>query len=185
MIAGLDISYSSLGMCVLPSDLIDGGQWDWRRVAFRTCARQPMTPAGRDQLALDVRVFLIRHGVRRVFAENIPHTGFHTLDLAKLHAIIERELYRECGGLEMEIANQSTARKLMFGRGRPAQGLSDKEKKAWVTEPLRLMGAPFANHDEADALVSANFALSECGAPCFVNLLGEPDAKRAKRSRAA
>ncbi len=173
-LVALDISYNGLGMVGLPLDLVQGTDVTWRRALFATAPKQSVSPAARRILARDVRTFVVRAQsligpVRGVWAENVPNSGFQIVNLAKLHALIELEL--QDLGLELQVANQSTARKVVLGRGTPARGLSGKEKKAWVTEPLKLAGAPIANHNEADALVAGMFGLSELGAPCLAGLL--------------
>lgn len=179
-IVALDISYSGLGMCGLPLDLVQGTDVTWRRALFATAPKQAVTANSRRILAQDVRVFVARVAihigpVRAVFAENVPNSGFQIVNLAKLHALIELEL--QDLGLELQVANQSTARKFVFGRGTPPRGLSDTQKKAWVFEPLRLAGAPVSNHNEADALVAGMFGLSELGAPCLAGLLTPREGK--------
>lgn len=173
-LVALDISYSGLGMCGLPLDLVQGTDVTWRRALFETADPQRISPNARRILARDVRTFVVKARsligpVRAVFAENVPNSGFQIVNLAKLHALIELEL--QDLGLELQVANQSTARKFVLGRGSPPTGLTGAQKKAWVTEPLKLAGAPVSNHNEADALVAGMFGLSELGAPCLAGLL--------------
>lgn len=187
-IVSLDISYGGMAGCGLPLNLVDGGVARWDRALFWTAEKQTVSLAARRILARDVRTFVARvqaliGPIRGVWVENVPHSGHRIVDLAKLHGHIEIELGDM--GLEMQQANQSSARKFVLGRGRPPDGSSATEKKAWITEPLKLAGAPVANHNEADALVGGLFALSECAVPTLCQLLGPPPPAKARAKRAS
>ena len=184
-LVSLDISYSGLGMCWLPLDLVDGTDIRWRNTRFETAPKQPMTTASRAILAREVRRFVrtiegLIGPVRGVWAESLPPLRAHQIiPLAKLHATIEDELLNDLK-LELRYANQSSARKLLYGIGRPPMGLTSTQRKAWLFEPLKLAGAPIKNADEGDALCAGNFALSELERPCLTYLLGTPVEKTKK-----
>ncbi len=182
VVLGLDISTSGLGMVAVPTD------WDlnWRRVRFYSLEyKLKKTATARDRmdrlraLSLDVRTWAIRVGATKAWAEACPTFGHNIMVLAKLRCAIELELYRETN-LILEDAQQSSVRQFLLGRFPPC------DRKAAVSEALKVAGDPFEDDDQRDAFAVANWGLSELGAPCFAHLLGTPEEKpKRKRARAA
>ena len=144
LIVGLDLSYGGLGACAVPVDFASHGDVNWSRMVFKTMEEQTVSIGAREILARDVRTFIRSFGgaVKAVWAEDVPRSGHQIIALAKLAAIVELDLLRDLG-IELQFANQSSARLLMFGRGRAPEGLTKTQRKAWVTEPLALAGAQF------------------------------------------
>ena len=174
VVLGLDLSYSGLGMCAVPTD------WDCElsRVRAETRAlRLPRNPTTREQLqrlaslALDVRVFAVRVGASHVWIEGLPVKGGSKVNgrsliiLGELRAAVRLELLRELG-LCAELAEQSSARKLLLGH------LPTADRKLIVEQTVRSMpgSAVFEDGDQIDAFVAANWGLSELGAPCIALL---------------
>jgi hypothetical protein len=168
-----------------------GTDWDlnWRRVRACTLAvplKKTATPREKldrlRALALDVRVWAIRVGATKVWAESVPTFGWNLITLAQIRCAVDIELYREAGLIPLD-ANQSSVRKFLLGK------LPTSDRKACVSEALKAAGDPFEDDDQRDAFAVANWGLNKLGAPCLVHLLGEPEVKkrasRAKKARAA
>lgn len=88
-------------------------------------------------------------------------TAAHTL--GELGGIVRLRLMEE--GLEVSVANMSSARKLMCGATRRGD-----DKKAIVSATLRQAGAPaelLASPDLCDAFVALNWGMAELGGYCW------------------
>lgn len=187
VVLGIDLSLRGLGLCAVPTD------WDLdpRRVRAVTLAvplRKDATTREQVErlrsLALDVRTWAVRVGATRAWVESYAFNMAHGAHyLAELGGVVKLELMRECG-LDIAVANMSSARKLLYGRI-PPRGIPQAQRKAWLLEPLRLAGLQLDNDNEGDAFCVANWGLSELGAPCFAQLLGVPEAKPKRRRKAA
>jgi len=184
VILGIDLSLRGLALFACPVD------WDmrWERtkavtlsVPLRKDATQREQIDRLRMLALDVRTFAIRvgttHAVVESYAFNMS-TMAHSL--GELGGVVKLELMRECG-IVCGVVNQSSARKFVYGQC-PPRGMTDTARKRWLLEPLLMAGAKLEDHNQGDACVVTQFALSDFGAPCLSNLLGEPEVKkRAKK----
>jgi hypothetical protein len=188
VVLGIDLSLVGLGLCAIPTD------WDLNMKRVRAVTLTYPLPKGATTrqlmerlraLSLDVRTFAIRVGARMAWIESYAYSmSSMAHSLGELGGVVKLELWRECG-LDVQIANQSSARKLMYGR-MPPRGMTQTQRKGWLLEPLKLAGAPVEDHNQGDALVVANYGLSELGAPCLAQLLGLPEEKpKRKRARAA
>ena len=171
VVLGIDLSMRGLGLCAVPTD------WDrdFRRVRAITLAvplrkdatiREQIERLG--SLSSDVRTWAGRACATHAFVESYAYgmtTMAHTL--GELGGVIKLELSR--AGLQVAASNQSSARKLLYGRT-PPRGITGTQRKAWLYEPLRLCGLPLVDHDQGDAFCAANWGLSELGAPCLAGL---------------
>lgn len=186
VVLGIDLSLVGLGLCAIPT----GWDRDVRLIRSVTLT-YPLRKAATTRehverlraLSMDVRTWAIRMGVTHAFMESYAYsmaTMAHSI--GELGGVVRLELLRE-RNLDVQFANQSSARKFMYGRI-PPRGLTQTQRKAWLLEPLKLMGAPVEDHNQGDALVVANYGLSELGAPCLAHILGTPEEKpKAKRIR--
>jgi len=173
IILGVDLSLTSTGLVVVPSE------WDycWRRVyavsvglALGKQASVADQIHRRRAIADDICRVMVHRDVTHVWIEGYPAGGGKVFALDKLAELggVVRDNIMARTGIAAQTAPQSTARKLLLGR------LPSHHRKEHVVEALRVAGAGFADADQADAFVAANYGLSELGAPCLAACLWRP-----------
>ena len=187
VVLGIDASLTSTGLCAIPLD------WDMRWEKLRCCTIPTSLPkSATDRARIErmqsiadrVRCFAVQVHATAVWIEDLPSgRAFNIPQLAELRGFIRAELARDLQlRLFVERANQSTIRKLLLGK------LPPSDRKAAVAAVLDCMTAecpikPFANGDERDAFVVANYGLSELAAPCIA--LPAPETVKKSRAKAA
>lgn len=189
VLLALDLSLAGLGMVAGPLS------WDrdWRRLRSKTLGISlKLDASGREHtMRLDA---LVRDVVRyarwvratHVVAEDLPRGKARSvIPLAELRGVVRRELLLALG-LELEFVTTGDARKLLYGLT-PPRGLTDAQRKGWLTVPVLAAGARFDDHNQVDAFAVWNHKAAELGAPSFARLVGEPEVKpkRARRKAAA
>lgn len=169
VIAGIDLSLRATAVVTVPLDW-DG---DWSRVGSLLVGeplRRGATLVEQVQRAQRIadRVVgqCIGRDVTEVWIESPAWAARGSAhNLGELHGIVKRELVAD-GRFGIRDANQSSARKVLCGR--IPRGADPKEA---VQAVLRAAGAPQSwSADEFDAMVCANYALSEYGAHCFAQV---------------
>lgn len=176
VVLGIDLSARSAAVVA-----IDSG-WDgkWSRVEWLLCGQS--LPRGASDLS---RVQRCEHIARSLveFAKRkgasvawIESYGFnqavaaHTL--AEVGGVVRLELVR--AGIEIHTAQMATARKLLLGRVPSSRKEGKGAAKRAVYATLTAAGARLptgdAGMDVADAIVCANFGLSELGGYALAQL---------------
>lgn len=187
-IAGLDLSLSGLGAVVVPGD------WDFTfsRIAFTSFGVSlPKKATEReitDRLLLlshDVTVWLGREKATHVYVESLPtQRAYQLVPLAELRCAVRLELRRKLA-IDIDVANQTSARYLFLGGLPKKTPAGDKfDKKAAIAEMLKARGARFEDLDQGDAFVVANWGMAALGVPHLKHTLFDPNAPKAKKPRA-
>lgn len=187
-IAGLDLSLSGLGAVVVPGD------WDlsFDRVARnsfgmslkKTATQREIT----DRLMLlshDITVWLGREKATHAYVESLPtQRAFQLVPLAELRCAVRLSLRKELG-IDIDLANQTSARHLFLGGLPKKTADGDKfDRKAAIKEALKARGGVFRDLDQCDAFVAANWGMSQLGVPHLQETLFSFDAPKPKRARA-
>jgi len=170
-VMGLDLSTRASAAIVLPRNW--AGDWTMMRsLVFGSALEKTATVRDRalrtESIAEAVVQFGNDYGVRHVWIEGyaFSRVSASTHILAELGGVVKLELVR--AGMQVQIANMGTARKLLLGRVPRGKGAAKKG----ALKALRAAGMPFRSgkdtwNDEADAFVAANFGMSELGGHCF------------------
>ncbi len=166
VLLGLDLSLTASAGVAVPLD------WDgqWRRVATlvvgedlrRDCSDE-MRARRTETIATRIVTFAKSRRATVAFIEGYAYsmlTSSHSL--GELGGVVRLELVR--AGIELRTANMSTARKLLLGK------CPKKGAKVAASNALIAAGGRFDTLDESDAMVAANFGLSELGGFCFCQL---------------
>lgn len=199
VLGALDLSLAGLGMVAGPLS------WDrdFRRLRSKTLGVSLEREASERErthrltaLSRDICRWFTWARVTRVAIEDIPPgvpraRQRQVLQLVELRGVVRHMLLEEAG-LDVEFVSMNAARVLLYGC-RPPRGLTDAERKRWLTEPVLAAGGRFENHNEVDAFAIWNHVASEAGAPSYKRLLGEPTelaaarkpAKKRRRARRA
>jgi Holliday junction resolvasome RuvABC endonuclease subunit len=159
---GLDLSLQAAAAVAVPLDW-DG---DWSRV-HSIVVGEPLhrtaTDAERarrtETIAARLVAFAQAERATVAFIEGYAfgqRTSAHSI--GELGGVVRLELVR--AGIEIRTANMGTARKLLLGS-------CPKGAKVAAYSTLRAAGATFETLDESDAMVCANWGLSELGGYCF------------------
>jgi hypothetical protein len=167
VILGLDLSTRAAAAVAVPTD------WDgqWSRVRWTVAGealRKGATEAERiercrrvaDHLARFAREVGAAHAWVESYAYNMRSSA-HTL--GELGGIVRLGLMPQA--IRLDVANMSSARKLMLGR--VPRGADPKEL---VQATLQAAGAPLtltSDADVCDGFTCANWGLSELGGFCF------------------
>lgn len=96
--------------------------------------------------------------------------------IMELGGVVKRDLYRSFG-IVVEPVNSMTARSLFLGKGKVKKG-----SKLLVEQALKVLGFEGQN-DEGDALVVANYGVSELGGLAIMNVVDAHEALRATVDR--
>jgi 5-methylcytosine-specific restriction protein A len=166
-VIGIDPSFSGLGLCAIPSDWSCSLDRVFREVL--EVKTQPLVDRI-AKLAIDVcgwvGHFRSRGPVDIWIEGGITGGKFaHTVRMQiELAACIKHEIWRELG-IEVRVAEQSTARKLFLGAV-PA----DDRKDAIIAAFERLWPGAEWEADEIEALVAANHGLAVGGQDHVANL---------------
>lgn len=190
VLGALDLSLAGLGMVAGPL------AWDrdFRRLRSKTLGvslERDATERERTHrltaLSRDICRWFTWARVTRVAIEDIPPgvpraRQRQVLQLVELRGVVRHVLLEEAD-LDVEFVPMNAARVLLYGC-RPPRGLTDAERKRWLTEPVLAAGGRFGNHNEVDAFAVWNSAATEAGAPGYMHLLGDPDALAAARKPA-
>lgn len=181
---GIDLSLRGLGVAVIPA------AWDLdpRRAKAHTLGldlKRDASPAERverlEKLVNDVSECVRHYGVTHAWVESYAFNQTSMAhSLGEIGGAVKLDLYRRFR-IVVQTANQTRARHLVYGQ-LPPRGITDKQRKAWLLEPLRLAGLTLDDHNQGDAFVAVSFGLLELGAPALTNLLG-PAPKKPKAPR--
>lgn len=166
IILGIDLSLARTAAVAIPTD------WDgqWQRVAeMSEGANLPRnaTDLERVERVATIASRLVRfaqaHNAEQAWIESYAFGGsFMAHTLGELGGVVKHELAR--AGLELRTVNMGSARKLLLGKIPRGKGAA----KDAVQRVLVAAGLPFRwKPDEFDALVVANWAMSELGGFCF------------------
>jgi Holliday junction resolvasome RuvABC endonuclease subunit len=165
MILGLDMSLRGTAMVVLPSTW-EPGNWNtlatYRRI--QTVGLDLMETM--DRIIHAIIQCVEDEQVQHVFIEQHAFIGFQkgALPRVELVGAVKFILHQDYG-LKTQPIIASQARKLIFGK---LPRMKRPILKKYIIEQMTKMGAPFAENDDlCDALVIANYGLSELGLPCL------------------
>ncbi len=187
VVLGIDLSLVGLGLCAIPTT------WGYDRGRIRAVTLSYPLHKGattREQvkrlhvLSRDVAKFARSVGATHAWMESYAfsrNTMAHSL--GELGGVVRLGLAIACR-LDVQFANQGSARKLVYGQC-PPRGMSDTERKAWLLEPLLRAGLKLDDHNQGDAAVVAMWGLNALGAPCLDYLVGAPPSQMKRPRRKA
>lgn len=176
VVLGIDVSSRSTATVAIPST------WDgvWSRVEWLLCGQKlsrgatDLQRAQRcEQIAREIVGFAKRKGATVAWFEGYAfsqNTSAHTL--AEVAGVVRLELVR--AGIEIHTANMNSARKLLLGRVPSSRKEGKGAAKKAVYATLTAAGASLPKGDPgmdvADAIVCANWGLSDLGAYALAQL---------------
>jgi hypothetical protein len=169
-VVGLDLSLRRTAWVAVPL------RWnrDWREIV--TSILEPPEPSSKDAMAQVERLHSITTMLYplcalcnptesvHAYVENAAFGAYGSHAVGELHGVVKLDLYRD--GIVVQVANMSSARKLLLGHA-AAKGRAKSE----VVAAWKAAGAPFApDNDLCDAMTCANWGLSELGGDCFASV---------------
>lgn len=169
MIVAFDLSTTNTGIAAAPVDW-DG---DWSKVLVSSVApsvkaSRGMPESGRTRALLSFAEALAGHVALHkpttvVFEGYAYNSRTNAVGAGELGMLVRSEVLRAAPHVELMVAPQSAARKLLCGHVRRGKEKFD------VAQALIGAGSPTReNFDEYDALCALNWAMSELGGYCFV-----------------
>ena len=192
-VIGLDLSLTGTGVAIIEP------RWDCTVKSVRTFLVAPKIDDPKstrdkvlriDKLAEEIHYAVEAEGCRvgetvwsyaevAVFVEQYAFAMASTNNasqIMELGGVVKRDLYRSfC--IVVEPVNSMTARSLFLGKGKVKKG-----SKLLVEQALKVLGFEGQN-DEGDALVVANYGVSECGGLAIMNVVDAHEALRATVDR--
>lgn len=174
-VLGLDLSLTRSAAVLVPVGARDFA--GVRALSVGATLRADATETARDarcyRIACALSAFAAGVPIAGAFVESyafgMANRAHH---LGELRGVVRRRLL-EHKGVGLTPVHASQARALYFARPlKKPPGARTDWLKNYILGSTREAGASFANHDEADAFMIANFGLSEVGAAAFT--LAEP-----------
>lgn len=170
MVLGLDLSLRGAGLVAVPTDW--DGRWERvRRATVGHALKRDASEADRIgrlvRLSAEVVSFAERHACTHAVVEQYAFSSRHAQShsLGELGGVVKVLLTERCR-IPVEVVPPASARKLVLGK------LPRKDVKIATRAALTRMGMPTDwTADEADALVVANWKLSELGG--YALIVGE------------
>jgi hypothetical protein len=165
-VMGLDLSLRATGIALIPLD------WDCqldrvitKTVGFPLAANAPDGERIErcERIAAECKRLVYSHGVIGCWIEGYAFgQGQRSAHLGELGGIVRQAL--RSLGCPFHTAPLSSARKLLLGKTPKGKGAA----KRAVVAALRASGAPASwTVDEYEAVVIANYGISELGIPCL------------------
>lgn len=159
VILGLDPSLTASGVVAVPLDWAGDFSQVESMVIGRKLTRTATEAERVDRLlhiAEGIVSFARKHRARSAWLESYAFSQAKAAhSLGELGGVLRVELHR--AGIDLHVAPMGPARALLLGR------VPRKGAKVACAEALKAAGADFPTLDEFDAMVVANYGLSELG----------------------